>query len=501
MSSHKDRLAALRDAARRDRLDGFVVPLTDEHMSEYVGSYAQRLHWLTGFQGSAGSAAVLPQEAAIFTDGRYTIQVRQQVSADEWSYQSVPQTSISEWLASMRPTGRGSAMTRGSTAATGSRRRRRRCQAKGAELVAVGKIRSTGCGPTGRRRRMRGWSVQPEALAGKSSAEKRARRRRLAGREKGRRGGAGGARFDRLDVQRARRRRVAYAGRAGLCGGPCRRHGGSVRGGGEGRRRGRASISAMASGCTSARRSSRTRGLERQAHCGRSRAVGGGDHAGARAGGGDDPRRARSRRAGQGDQEPGRDRRAPGGAGARRGGDRQVPALGRGGRCLGRDRRDRRGRISRRCARRRARSRTCRSTRFPRSGPNGALPHYGGTANRPLANRHALSRRFRAANIRTARPTSRARCRSASRPTEMRDRFTRVLRGHIAIATASVPEGHARAASSTASRAGRCGKPGCDYAHGTGHGVGAFLSVHEGPQRISPVGSARRAGDEPLRRG
>ena len=54
MSSYADRLAALREQLKADRLDGFVVPLTDEHMSEYVGSYAQRLAWLTGFQGSAG---------------------------------------------------------------------------------------------------------------------------------------------------------------------------------------------------------------------------------------------------------------------------------------------------------------------------------------------------------------------------------------------------------------------------------------------------------------
>src|SRR5205814_8822782 len=80
-----------------------VVPLTDEHMSEYVGSYAQRLAWLTGFQGSAGSAVVLPEEAAIFVDGRYTLQVRQQVSPTEWSYQSVPETSTTEWLKEHAP--------------------------------------------------------------------------------------------------------------------------------------------------------------------------------------------------------------------------------------------------------------------------------------------------------------------------------------------------------------------------------------------------------------
>ena len=82
MSSYADRLAALREQLKADRLDGFVVPLTDEHMSEYVGSYAQRLAWLTGFEGSAGSAVVLPEQAAIFVDGRYTLQVRQQVIPD-----------------------------------------------------------------------------------------------------------------------------------------------------------------------------------------------------------------------------------------------------------------------------------------------------------------------------------------------------------------------------------------------------------------------------------
>src|SRR5438477_1398029 len=97
MSSYADRLAALREQLKANQLDGFVVPLTDEHMSEYVGSYAQRLAWLTGFEGSAGAAVVLPEEAAIFVDGRYTLQVRQQVSANEWSYQSVPETSTTQW--------------------------------------------------------------------------------------------------------------------------------------------------------------------------------------------------------------------------------------------------------------------------------------------------------------------------------------------------------------------------------------------------------------------
>ncbi|WP_188764164.1 aminopeptidase P family protein [Sandarakinorhabdus glacialis] len=99
MSTIKDRLAALAAQLAGDRLSGFVIPLTDEHMSEYVGAYAQRLEWLTGFAGSAGSAAVLGQKAAIFTDGRYTLQVRDQVPGDLFEYQDVPKTSAAAWLA------------------------------------------------------------------------------------------------------------------------------------------------------------------------------------------------------------------------------------------------------------------------------------------------------------------------------------------------------------------------------------------------------------------
>lgn len=105
MSTHEDRLKALRAQLVRQSLDGFVVPLTDEHLSEYVGAYAQRLAWLTGFLGSAGSAVVLAQEAAIFTDGRYTLQVRDQVDGAHWAYVGVPQTSVAAWLGAHAPQG------------------------------------------------------------------------------------------------------------------------------------------------------------------------------------------------------------------------------------------------------------------------------------------------------------------------------------------------------------------------------------------------------------
>ncbi len=99
MNTHEARLDALRKELKTRALDGFVIPISDEHMSEYVGAYAQRLAWLTGFGGSAGTAAVLADKAAIFVDGRYTLQVREQVDGRLYEYQSVPATSVAAWLA------------------------------------------------------------------------------------------------------------------------------------------------------------------------------------------------------------------------------------------------------------------------------------------------------------------------------------------------------------------------------------------------------------------
>ena len=75
------RVAALRDELARAKLDGFLVPRADEHQGEYVPKRAERLAWLTAFTGSAGLAAVLKDKAAIFVDGRYTLQVREQTDA------------------------------------------------------------------------------------------------------------------------------------------------------------------------------------------------------------------------------------------------------------------------------------------------------------------------------------------------------------------------------------------------------------------------------------
>jgi Xaa-Pro aminopeptidase len=110
MNTHEARLDALRQELARQGLDGFVVPISDEHMSEYVGAYAQRLAWLTGFLGSAGTAVVLTDAtrepaAAMLVDGRYTLQVRDQVDGRFYAYEGVPQTSVAKWLAQNAPDG------------------------------------------------------------------------------------------------------------------------------------------------------------------------------------------------------------------------------------------------------------------------------------------------------------------------------------------------------------------------------------------------------------
>ncbi|MEM6828217.1 MAG: aminopeptidase P family protein [Pseudomonadota bacterium] len=98
MQTHEARLAALREELKRRELDGFIVPISDEHMSEYVGEYAQRLAWLTGFGGSAGFAAITLTHAAIFVDGRYTVQVREQVDESLFAYRSIPSDTLGAWL-------------------------------------------------------------------------------------------------------------------------------------------------------------------------------------------------------------------------------------------------------------------------------------------------------------------------------------------------------------------------------------------------------------------
>lgn len=93
-----NRLAAIRSELASANLDAFIIPRADEYLGEYVPEHNERLYWATDFTGSAGMAIVLKDKAAIFTDGRYTVQVRLQVDANLFSYESLTDTPQIEWL-------------------------------------------------------------------------------------------------------------------------------------------------------------------------------------------------------------------------------------------------------------------------------------------------------------------------------------------------------------------------------------------------------------------
>ena len=94
----KSRLAALRAELAERGLDGFVVPLSDEHQGEYVARRSQRLAWLTGFTGSAGMAIVLAERAALFVDGRYTLQAAAQVDDSLYEHRHITEEPADGWL-------------------------------------------------------------------------------------------------------------------------------------------------------------------------------------------------------------------------------------------------------------------------------------------------------------------------------------------------------------------------------------------------------------------
>ncbi len=99
LGSSTARLEALRAELRRQGVQGVLVPRADEHQNEYVPSRAQRLAWLTGFTGSAGLAVVLPDTAAIFVDGRYTLQAHQEVDNSLYKCRHLVDEPAPEWVA------------------------------------------------------------------------------------------------------------------------------------------------------------------------------------------------------------------------------------------------------------------------------------------------------------------------------------------------------------------------------------------------------------------
>ncbi len=92
------RLKQLRQLISSQGLDGYIIPRQDEFQGEYVAAYAERLNWISGFSGSWGVGVVLARKAALFVDGRYTVQVKAQVSAQLWQHQHLIDQPPTTWL-------------------------------------------------------------------------------------------------------------------------------------------------------------------------------------------------------------------------------------------------------------------------------------------------------------------------------------------------------------------------------------------------------------------
>ena len=497
MSTYEARLKALREELVRRRLDGFVVPLTDEHMSEYVGGYAQRLAWLTGFQGSAGAAVVLPAEAAIFVDGRYTLQVREQVDGAHWSYQSVPQTSIADWLATHASQGGRIGYdpwlhTKGWVTAA-----RAALAETGAELVAVeanpiDAVWAERPAPSDAK-----LVVHPDAIAGKPSAEKR---QDVADWLAAKRADAAvlsaldsiawtfnvrGTDVDRTPVA------LAYAlvhadGTADLFVAPEKlaedvalHLGNAVRihpratfpsylAGLKGKRIAadpERAVAAIFEALTDAG----AEVIEARDPVVLPKAI-------------KNPAEIAGHKAAQARDGAALTRflhwlsiEAPKGGLTELAVAAKLRAFREEGGLL----------------------RDLSFDTISGAGPNGAVVHYRVSAetNRPIE-RDSLFLVDSGGQYQDG-TTDVTRTVAIGTPTaEMRDRFTRVLKGHVALARALFPKGTRGSQLDVLARQ-YLWAAGLDYAHGTGHGVGSYLSVHEGPQRIATFGG----GDEPLQAG
>ena len=501
MSSYADRLAALREQLKASQLDGFVVPLTDEHMSEYVGSYAQRLAWLTGFQGSAGSAVVLPEEAAIFVDGRYTLQVRSQVSADQWSYQSVPETSTTDWLKEHAPEGARIGYDPWLHTRDWVTKAKEALASRGAELVPVARNPIDQVWTDRPEASKAHLVVQPDQYAGKSAPEKRTEIADWLTKQH-----ADAAVLSALDsIAWAFNIRgadvthtpvaLAYAlvnsdGTADLfvagekIGPDVRQH--------------------LGNGVRLHERAAFETALGELK--GKTVVV--------------DPERAVAaifdalEKAGA-KVLPLRDptilpkalKNPVEVAGQKAAQERDGAVISRFLRWI--DEEAPKGDVDELKASdhleslRRANPelRDLSFDSISGAGPNGAIVHYKSSEKTNRKLEAGTLYLIDSGGQYVDGTTDITRTVPIGEPTEeMRDRFTRVLKGHIAIATAVFPKGTRGSQLDSFARR-PLWEAGLDYAHGTGHGVGSFLAVHEGPQRISPVGSSQSGGDEPLAAG
>jgi len=484
------RLRALRAELARRGLDGFIVPRTDEFQSEYVPRCAERLAWLTGFTGSWGMAVVLRDAAAVFVDGRYTVQVREQVDTTAFTPEHLIDTPPEEWLAARTTGGARIGYDAALMTPDAVRRFDKAVSGVGATLVPTDGNPIDSVWDDRPAAPMGAVVLHPEALAGESTAAKLERiREKLGGL-----GSAGlvvsdphavawifnirGADVSHTPLPLAHAivpregrptlfvagQKLSNAGRAALddiadIAEPALLE---------------RSLAALGEGGRKVRFDQATASR---------RLVATVEAAGGIADVGPDP--VALMKAVKNAAEI---------AGTRAAHQRDAVAVTGFLAWLAREAPS--GRVTEIDAAEkleafRMATGALRDVSFPSisgAGPNAALPHYRVTRSSNRTITPGLYLIDSGAQFQDG-TTDVTRTIAVGTPTqEMRDRFTRVLQGHIAISTAVFPKGVSGAQLDSFARR-PLWEAGLDFDHGTGHGVGSFLSVHEGPQRIAKTGT------------
>ncbi len=491
------RLAAFREELARRKLTGFVIPRADQQQNEYVAPSEERLAWLTGFTGSAGMAVVLTQQAAVFVDGRYTLQAAKQVDGKAWQVEPLADPPPESWLTRHLVAGDRLGFDPWLHTSAAAERLAGACARAGAELVAVDsnpldsvwtERPAPPLGPV---------AIHGAQFSGEAEAEK-LRRIRLE--------------ITRLGVEAlvlSDSHAVAWTFNirgADVSHTPLPLSYALVPKEGrptvfiDHRKLSNSARDHLEQSADVEEPEALTPKLTALAQAGASIALDGATAADAlsrlilAAGGrpvrGNDPvallKAVKNATEIEGTRTAHRrdavaltrflawvDREAP------KGGLTEIDTV----EALETFRRD---------------TGALKDVSFPTiagTGPNGAIVHYrvSRKSNRRISSGDLLL--IDSGAQYEDGTTDVTRTIAIGEPTaEMRDRFTRVLRGHIAIARAVFPDGTTGAQIDTLARQ-FLWQAGIDFDHGTGHGVGSYLSVHEGPARISKLGTT------PLKRG
>jgi Xaa-Pro aminopeptidase len=491
------RLSALRDELARRKLTGLVVPRADQQQNEYVSPSEERLAWLTGFTGSAGLAVVLAQEAAIFVDGRYTLQARKQVDGKAWTVEPLVEPPPESWISKHLKAGDRLGFDPWLHTSAAAERLAAACAKAGAEFVAVDSNPVDTVWTERPPPPIAPVSVHGPRYAGEAEAEKLGRIRE----EIGKLGADALVLSDSHAVAWTFNIRGADVAHTPLPlsyalvpreGRPTvfidhRKLTNSTRDHLEQSADVREPAE-MAPRLTELAKTGAPIALDSAtAADALNRLISG---AGGKTLRGSDPitllKAVKNATEIEGTRSAHRrdavalarflawvDREAPKGALT------EIDTV----EALETFRRD---------------TGALKDVSFPTiagTGPNGAIVHYRVTrkSNRRIAPGDLLL--IDSGAQYEDGTTDVTRTIAVGEPTaEMRDRFTRVLRGHIAIARAVFPDGTSGAQLDTLARQ-YLWQAGVDFEHGTGHGVGSYLSVHEGPARISKLGTT------PLKRG